>query len=631
MKDVKKIALVICASNFERHRNIIHATHKKLRMMGGYILYVFTNYGVYSNGKKYGHGESSIYSLLDTADIDGCIVEANIGSDELAQSIVDRMRGRNIPTVTINIHVAGTPMLELEAGGACRELIEHLITDHKCTRINLVLNEGNSIVSNLILKAYRDTLDDHNIPYDEKRITASVVSTQSGIAICNNFRRQRALTDTDAIICVHDVCAISLISELENEGLNVPEDIIVCSSNYSNNSLIFQPDITGVDRMDSVAAARACELVNELINGRDIPELSHYNGRLIKGRSCGCLNPDELASDNIKAFRSVTLNKINAGSQISSMMRFNDSLEKVSSIEQLAANVKEMLFGIGCRDFLFCINEDDIEYIASDKPDLKTGESEPFCDTMVSLSGHVDRFGDIESVKFETKDIIPIDPLAGDMVMVMPVHHRARDYGYMAFINEFIPVDVYNYRICHESIGNNIDTLHNQMILRSNIETLDRLHMTDQMTDMYNRYALMRFSEEYTDSKAYSLAILDMDGLKSINDVYGHLAGNNAICIIADSIKMAISDTDLVIRYGGDEFLVLSHNTDTDYWPLIRETVNQNANRQAVRQRLSYAIGVSLGYIISQSTNPIELTKAIDEADTAMYNDKQNRKRKRNG
>ncbi|MCR5235050.1 MAG: diguanylate cyclase [Lachnospiraceae bacterium] len=75
------------------------------------------------------------------------------------------------------------------------------------------------------------------------------------------------------------------------------------------------------------------------------------------------------------------------------------------------------------------------------------------------------------------------------------------------------------------------------MILRSNIEALDRLHMTDQLTGMYNRYALMRFSEKYTAGKVYSIAMLDMDWLKSINDQYGHLAGNNAICILADAIK----------------------------------------------------------------------------------------------
>ncbi len=105
-------------------------------------------------------------------------------------------------------------------------------------------------------------------------------------------------------------------------------------------------------------------------------------------------------------------------------------------------------------------------------------------------------------------------------------------------------------------------------------------------------------------------------------------AGNNAICILADSIKTAISDDDLVIRYGGDEFLILSLTTDKDYWPAIGKKVNNIMQKQVMRQKLPYNIGVSLGFVISDNADdPIPITQGINLADAAMYSDKQSRKK----
>ena len=76
-----KIGLVICASNYERHRNIIQAVHRALTKKGPYALFVITNYGAYYDGRDFQHGEPADYSLLDHIELDGCILEANLGSE----------------------------------------------------------------------------------------------------------------------------------------------------------------------------------------------------------------------------------------------------------------------------------------------------------------------------------------------------------------------------------------------------------------------------------------------------------------------------------------------------------------------------------------------------------------------
>ena len=84
---LKKIVLVTCASNFERHKNIITAIHQKLKEAGGYVFYVLTNYGVYKEQTDFRHGEPATYSFLDHMQIDGCILEANLGSASVMEYI----------------------------------------------------------------------------------------------------------------------------------------------------------------------------------------------------------------------------------------------------------------------------------------------------------------------------------------------------------------------------------------------------------------------------------------------------------------------------------------------------------------------------------------------------------------
>ena len=151
-KEPKKIALVICASNNERHRNIVTAVHSELKKAGDCVLFVLTNYGVYIDGddpKGYLHGESANYSLLDHMELDGCIIESNIGSRKLTSLLAEKLKKKGVPTVSINIDVQGSPAVHLDAQDAVYELMEHLVEKHGCRHINLVLNEGNQRISDI--------------------------------------------------------------------------------------------------------------------------------------------------------------------------------------------------------------------------------------------------------------------------------------------------------------------------------------------------------------------------------------------------------------------------------------------------------------------------------------------------
>lgn len=623
MTKVKKIVLIINSSNFEKESTIVNTMHQALRRLGDYALYVLTNYGLYiDENSPYDEGESKIYDLLEKGDFDGCILEGNlIGNASFLEKLADRLKKLHIPTVVLNFKYPGFPCVVLDAYEATCQLVEHMIVEHHCTRINLVSNSAWDEISVQSEQAYRDTLQKYGIPYDERRFAQLTISVKNGQRLFDIFKENHA-DDAQAVICAHDIHAIGYFIRLQKEGVRVPEDICIASLNHSANSIVFRPDIAGVDRQDRAMVEKACELLDRLLRGESVETGHRVQGKMCLGHSCGCASP--LMEADMKKYQNIILSKVENGNQIGQMMRYNDSLEKVDSLNDFSENIYNFLCGIRCKEFLFCINEEDMSYIVSASEEEQRPYS--FSDTMVALTGYTERTGKLKNYAFPLKQLMPLEPQPGDLFLFFPVHNKTRVYGYTLFVNETLPVTNYNYRICHESLNSSIENLHRLMIQKQTVAQLGELHMRDAMTGIYNQFALQKFHGEYMTEAGYTMAVIDMDGLKTVNDVYGHLAGDRAICLVADTITREVQLDDLVIRYGGDEFFILSKNTDEAYWERLGVRINEQLAKISRDRALPYPIGASMGYFISWDAGEDSLEHAIAQADQRMYENKKQRK-----
>lgn len=626
MGDTKNVALIINASNFERQKAIVKAAHRILKERGAYTLYVFSNYGAFYDDEWNMHGEGAIYDLLNYMRFDGCIMEGNLGSRQFANWIVDKIREKDTPLVTINIETDNAPFLAIDAYKAGHELMEHLIYKHGCTRINLVQQDSGDVISVQMEKAYREVLALKGIPYDEKRVLTRQVSIQNGRSLYQEFQ-DMGIGDAEAVICVHDVIAIGLCLELEDRGFRVPEDLLLCTLNYSTNSIVFRPMLTGADRMDEKAVELACDLLEDMMAGKAVSRENFYECKMHYGTSCGCDNNEEPSYD--RKYQELILAKVGAATQVSGMMQYNNALEKVDSLDQLADNLKTMLQGINCSGFFCCLNQSDLKYIVNEESQRKTEKNRIYDRTMVAVTGVSKRTGQLKNVAFPVEDLFPAQAKEGDILIFLPVHYKEQDFGYMVFLNEYFPVEIYNYRICHESIGSSIENLRRQMLLQSSIQKLDELHMKDQMTGLYNRFGLQRFQDGFTSGNEFTVVMMDMDGLKKVNDEFGHLAGNHALCVVAKVLQEATEKDELLVRYGGDEFLLLSRNTQMEHWHGLRERIDRILADKVSRRQIRYQLGVSIGYAISTKENPLSVEECCELADQAMYQDKSSRKQLR--
>jgi diguanylate cyclase (GGDEF)-like protein len=159
-------------------------------------------------------------------------------------------------------------------------------------------------------------------------------------------------------------------------------------------------------------------------------------------------------------------------------------------------------------------------------------------------------------------------------------------------------------------------------VLGRQVDRLAELSRTDALTGLANARGLFdRLHVELTRSRRYgeplALLLVDLDGLKRINDRYGHRAGDEAIVGVADVIRAQLRRSDVGARWGGDEFAVLAPNTSKEATLALAERIRALI-ADGTRWRLTGSVGVS-------AMNPRIAGHAVDvptlmrAADTAMY------------
>lgn len=148
-----------------------------------------------------------------------------------------------------------------------------------------------------------------------------------------------------------------------------------------------------------------------------------------------------------------------------------------------------------------------------------------------------------------------------------------------------------------------------------------RNSMTDGLTNTWNqRYMSMIFQDKLG---AYSLAVVDIDDFKSINDTYGHLAGDFILTCIADIFKKGLSSDDIFCRYGGDEFVVIIKNQEPEaVYNLMDFLRKQIALKSFKYNDLVIRVTISIGLAVETGENTVE--SVFNEADKRLYFAKSN-------
>jgi diguanylate cyclase (GGDEF)-like protein/PAS domain S-box-containing protein len=157
------------------------------------------------------------------------------------------------------------------------------------------------------------------------------------------------------------------------------------------------------------------------------------------------------------------------------------------------------------------------------------------------------------------------------------------------------------------------------------IRTLNLLSTTDGLTGLYNRRALNdQLRQEIGRAKRYgcdlSLILCDIDLFKSVNDTYGHTAGDRALQAVSQALRQSLRNSDMIGRYGGDEFMIILPETPLEGARILAEKVRAAVKALDLAARGNERIRLSLSIGVASCRSPEEsVDSLLALADTALY------------
>lgn len=165
-------------------------------------------------------------------------------------------------------------------------------------------------------------------------------------------------------------------------------------------------------------------------------------------------------------------------------------------------------------------------------------------------------------------------------------------------------------------------------------DLLNEISRSDELTGLYNRRGFLEYAHAAITNKRNAgrralVAYADMDNLKMINDHYGHDEGDFALREIASILRDTFRSTDIVARFGGDEFVAFAMVGVENYGNLMKRRLAEITIRHNEAVNKPYPIEMSTGICEFECGPEIDLYEILDVADERLYEEKDEKKRKR--
>jgi diguanylate cyclase (GGDEF)-like protein len=163
-------------------------------------------------------------------------------------------------------------------------------------------------------------------------------------------------------------------------------------------------------------------------------------------------------------------------------------------------------------------------------------------------------------------------------------------------------------------------------------EQLSNISETDELTKLLNRRGFLNRARHMLSvarrmKRDGTFFFADLDGLKKINDTYGHEEGDNAIKTVAAILSKAFRESDVLARLGGDEFTIFTLNTTTDMLDTFERRIAAYVDEYNQISKKSYNVSVSVGAVPFRHTDVTDIESLMNQADILLYEKKKQKKK----
>lgn len=584
-------------------------------------------------------GQYQLIQLMDYVDICALVIlTETIRNENTIQKLLELGRKKNIPVFSLDRKVEGCYSLLLDNAVCFEQIVRHVVEEHGCRYVNMISGDKGHSFSEERIAVYRKVLEENGIPFDRERIGYGNYWERPVAGVMQRFF-DSDLPFPEAIVCANDIMAHAAISVLNEHGYEVPEDIIVTGYDGTKDGNVFIPSLTtgapDFQKMTEFVIEKIVECSEEkIVEPCDIvvPVITKVR------QSCGC--EQKIIPKNDRRV-SRLLNEIGNGKWHMKSMRLmlSDSFgkQKIEDIYMYLQKHMDVYFD-------FC------RYVCIKSELLRSYEVSETCTEMMNILeadfgkfGEIGKCWDISEFQEYINNILKMEKVC--TIQVHLLNSGKQVYGFMVegfeelidwqirhcdefamFVSHILQNVIYNFKM---------DEM-NKNLHKANKE-IEELSLRDPMTGIYNRRGFFHKLKKIVCAqenigKYLYLFFIDMDGLKFINDNFGHTEGDFAIGTLAKVLNGMGKEETVCARIGGDEFIcAFVEEKVQDYtsgeFSAQMETLLKEAEGVADKP---YSVSASVGMISEEILDSLDLDAMINHADDKMYEHKIARKKKRN-
>lgn len=631
-----KIAVLVAGVRFDSQRKIIDGILENA-VSDGTDVYIFTCDAWTYSTSYYNKGETAIFKLPDFKDYDGIILHGDTISDkEVTKQVVEDISRSGVPCVSLNIRHEGMLYAGMENANGIMEIVNHLIRVHHAKRLNFISGPMGNMDAMERLEAFKKVMEENGLQVEKERIYYGDYHPESGKNAVDHFYHSDK-EFPDAIVAANDEMALGAFYELQDLGYRVPQDVKLTGYDNTFVGRNHYPKLTSVNRPEEELGKRAYAMLMDCIKGRQVEETTLICHSVFT-ESCGC--KDEVLEDVIDIRKKYVKEKLDVTTYSEIIKASSADLTGAMTFEQLLEKVRKYVEKMQLKEFYLCmcivdesLGGEVLQKINTEAkvPDLTT-YAEDICAPIVYCNGKFSQHG-----RFKVTELLPKEFTGkeeGNFYTVIPIHYQERCYGYCVLGNSRLMIDNELFHMFLMNIDNALENLRKQNMLNAMVERLNRMWVYDTLTGVFNRAGFFKFAPKLIreacqdDSKLFVL-FLDLDGLKSVNDRHGHDEGDAFIKAMANVLSQVRHHGEILMRYGGDEFVILSHGFTDEMAAEYISRIEAGIDEYNAASDHPYLLDASIGYSIMEPSEDMDIEAFIEKADQEMYKVKKEKKRKK--
>ena len=571
-------------------------------------------------------GEESLQEFLSMFEVPNLVGFLLFGemirSDNINTQLIQLARKKGLPVFMLERQYEGCINLSLSYREGFEQMARHIVEYHGCRDVVMVAGIQGNAYSEERIDLCRCVLEEHGSTLPPEKIIYGDYWDEPTIRALNGYFSGGGKIP-EAFVCANDAMAIAVCIYLAERNIQVPAQVQVVGFDGIMQGVYHEPTITTMRpnylkmfkmMLERIAAWRPEESGNT--------EILPISFELIRGESCGCEQAD---SHEIikKVGRLKTLN-LTYTRHIRGMGNFIRKTLSMDSVEKLT-DCLPPLFSMWHELYCFSAVLDEKD------PDL----ARPI------LHGIHGSFSSGDAFHWQGALVPDFEVLYSDpsvrIVLAQLLQNEEETLGYL--VSGMNRWDLWEQERFEEQVlflSSALNAVIGNFRLEQANKAILRMAEHDYLTGLYNRRGFLRELErrlKLPETKGLTLTLfaMDMDGLKGINDVYGHHEGDHAIRCLAQAIQEETEGWGICSRYGGDEFAfaLLAEASFLPELDTIRARIEDTAQRLCDSKE--YRIWASIGACSCPVQGLDSLGQLLVESDRALYSDKIQRKRLRLG